>query len=202
MGGYGSGRPGWRMKVEHYRSLDVNKLHREGTLNPGKIGRWGWWRDNELVARIDYRMEDRGLRLMYKFRQNGGDWQDVDYVVPVIRKRCTFGGDRPYFVCPGVCNGFRCGRTVSKLYGASTYFLCRHCYRLAYNCQSETTIDRVSRRANKKRVRLGGQAGLANPYPRRPKGMWQRTYEREMKAIWKAEELVEQYMAGWLLNRF
>ena len=30
MGGFGSGRSGWRGKVEHNRSLDVSRLHRAG----------------------------------------------------------------------------------------------------------------------------------------------------------------------------
>jgi hypothetical protein len=47
---------------------------------------------------------------------------------------------RPYFVCPGVVNGTACGRRVAKLYGPGRYFVCRHCYRLAY-CHAER--DRV-----------------------------------------------------------
>jgi hypothetical protein len=30
MGGYGSGRPSGKQKAEEYRSLDVNRFHREG----------------------------------------------------------------------------------------------------------------------------------------------------------------------------
>jgi len=68
--------------------------------------------------------------------------------------RCRFGGARPYFVCPGVVNGITCGRRVAKLYGAGTYFLCRHCYRLAYASQREDRYDRALRRANNIRMRI------------------------------------------------
>lgn len=190
------------MKAEDYRALDVNQMHRAGVFKPGRAGWWEWWRAEERVGWINYSMEDHSLRLTYRFRQNGGDWEDVDYPVPIIRKACRFGGTRPYFACPGIRNGVTCGRTVAKLFSGSRYFLCRHCYRLAYTSQSETPIDRVARKANKKRMRLGGNAGMAYALPCRPKGMWQRTYEREIETILNCEKLLETYLAAWLPTRF
>jgi hypothetical protein len=38
MGGTGSGRPGGRPVIDGCRSLDVNRLHREGWLRPGWTG--------------------------------------------------------------------------------------------------------------------------------------------------------------------
>jgi hypothetical protein len=104
----------------------------------------------------------------------------------------SLGGKRPYFVCPGVVNGNDCARTVVKLYCAGRYYLCRHCYRLAYASQAEDRWDRASRRANKHRRRLGGETGGLSEIPERPKGMWHRSYQRLLSEIFSAEEEAEE----------
>src|SRR6516162_11715075 len=108
---------------------------------------------------------------------------------------CRFGGARPYFVCPGIVNGIVCGRWVTKLYGAGRYFLCRHCYQLAYASQREDRYDRALRRADKIRTRPGGEPGTASVFPARPKGMHQRTYERLQSAVLDAEILADERLA-------
>jgi hypothetical protein len=84
---------------------------------------------------------------------------------------CHYGNQRPYFRCPGVMNGRHCGRRVGKLFLGGKYFLCRHCYNVAYTSQSEPRYDRA----------LPGTAHWIAP---KPKGMWQRTYQRK---CWEIE---------------
>jgi hypothetical protein len=101
-------------------------------------------------------------------------------------------------------NGIPCGRRVVKLHGRGRYFLCRHCYRLAHASQSECTWDRALRRANKIRMRLGGEPGMAAPFPSRPRGMWRRTHERLREEAYEAERFADNAIlirAGKLLNR-
>jgi hypothetical protein len=103
-----------------------------------------------------------------------------------------------------VVNGIACGQRVAKLHGPGRYFVCRYCYRLAYASQSESDWDRAVRRAGKIRERLGGNPDTAEPFPKRPKGMWQRTYSQLTERAFKAEvEADEAFVlsAGRLLAR-
>lgn len=197
MGGIGSGRPAGLGCdfVESCRSIDVNRLHREGCLRVGWIGSWHWTSDGEKVASINLRAEEGRLLLSYRVRIADRDWEEVEETVRIVRVPCRFGGARPYFICPGVVNGLHCGRRVAKLCAAGRYFLCRHCYRLAYASQSEGTWDRALRRANRIRMRLGGDPGMASPFPSRPKGMWRRTYERLLNEAFDAEMLADEAFA-------
>jgi hypothetical protein len=197
MGGFGSGRPSGsgRGRVDACRSIDVNLLHREDCLRGGWMGAWQWTHDGEKVASINLRTEQDRLHLTYRARVGGGDWEDVDETVRIARIACRFGGMRAYFICPGVVNGIACGRPVAKLYGPGRYFLCRHCYRLAHASQSEDRMDRTLRRANKIRQLLGGNPGMDEPFPQKPKGMWRRTYERLSERAFDAELRADQAFA-------
>lgn len=194
MGGFGSGRPSGsgRGTVEDCRSIDVNQLHREGCLRIGWKGGCQWTRDGEKVASINLRAEEDRLHLTYWVRVGGGEWEDVAETVRIVRVACRFGGARPYFICPGMVNGIACGRRVAKLHGPGRYFLCRQCYRLAYASQGEGTWDRMLRRANKIKQRLGGDPGMAAPFPRKPKGMWWRTYDRLRERAFEDEERADE----------
>ena len=194
MGGLGSTR--WigestKDTVDDTRSLDINRLHHAGCLHPGYRGGWEWKRDGARVAWINLFRDDHRLILSYRYRKDGGEWRDVDQPTPVVWMPCRFGGRRPYFLCPGKVNGIHCYRRVTKLYGAGVYFLCRHCYQLAYACQREDRYVRASRRADNIRMRLGGDPGTALPFPERPKGMHHRTYERLRSEVMKSETLVD-----------
>jgi len=195
MGGYGSGRPREHDMVEACRSIDVNQLHRRGCLRAGWMGGWRWTCDGEKVASINLHAEGDRLHFTYRVRISGGDWKDVTETVRIVRVACRFGGSRPYFVCPGVVNGIACGRRVAKLYGPGRYFLCRHCYRLAYESQSDGAWHRTLRRANKIRQRLGGDPGMAAPFPPKPTGMWWRTYERLQDHAFDAEARADEALA-------
>jgi hypothetical protein len=187
MGGYGSGRRGGKHVAENCRSLDANKMHRAGCLRGGYAGGWEWTRDGQSVASIRFASTSERLTLDYRYRINGGDWQDVTQPVPINWEPCRYGGQRAYFLCPGVVGGRYCGRRVVKLYMGNKYFLCRHCYRLAYRSQNLADHDRGLHKANKRRMALGGEPGTCAVI-RKPKGMWWRTFARHVGEIESAED--------------
>jgi hypothetical protein len=206
MGGFGSGRPSGsgRGTVETCRSIDVNRLHKAGCLRRGWRGGWQWTRECEKVASIMLRAEADRLHLSYRVRIAGGEWEDVEETVRIVRLPCRFGGSRAYFICPGVVNGIACGRRVAKLHGPGRYFLCRHCYRLAHTSQSESGWDRAVRRAKKIRQRLRGDPDIAAPFPKKPKGMWRQTYQQLREQALEAEMEADEAFAlsvGRLLAR-
>jgi hypothetical protein len=174
MGGFGSG-PGQRKKstTSDLRALDVRQLLRNGALEQGRILNWQWFNNGEKVSDINIRVETDRLMLNYKSRSYGGDWQKMSYPVYLEWTPCNLGGWRKWLICP--IRG--CGRRVAVLFGGSI-FACRHCHKLAYECQREADDDRAMRRAEKIRRRLGWEAGIANPDGGKPANMHWRTFRR------------------------
>jgi hypothetical protein len=196
MGGYGSG--GWnrsgRGTVEEHRSLTIGRLRQAGALEPGWYGGLQWTVDGERVADIRLVGGHDVIRLSYRARAREGPWQEVDESVRILWRPCRFGGERPFFSCPG------CARPVLKVTGAGVRFRCRRCCRLGYASSREREHDRSLRQANRLRQRLGGEPGMAYPIAARPKGMHQGTYKRLVSKIIDREAVADDY-AALLLQR-
>jgi hypothetical protein len=193
LGGLGSGNRHRFVKkttTGECNSLDVRKLYRDGLLAPGTSFRSSWSqasRETNSIGGFVYRDH---LILSYRQRRGlGGEWEDVKEPVSLEWTPCNFGGERPWFVCPGD----RCGRRVAILYGPGKYFLCRHCYDLRYESQREDKAGRALRQAQKIRQRLGGSANMTEPFPEKPKGMRQDTY---MRLFWEHHEAEWEHLAG------
>ncbi len=95
---------------------------------------------------------------------------------------CNFGGERPWFVCPGE----GCARRVAILYG-SEQPLCRRCRDLAYESQREDGIARAKRRVEKIRSRLP-LSGV------RPKGMHNATFQKLTREYLQASQEHEAFV--------
>lgn len=201
MGGPGSGSwYRWSKKntVEECRTLDINRWSREGLLRPGLYFSWAWKDDQGSVkASIEVRTLPGAVELAYTVTPRGGEPQEIRYQVPLTYTPCNYGGERPWFVCPGK----GCGRRVGKLYLGGTYFLCRHCHDLAYESQREDRATRFLRKAQKIRRQLGGHPGLVYPFPEKPKGMHWKTYYRlkfeAEKAEWASWAALQERLERW-----
>ncbi len=198
MGGLGSGRRyRWDVKetTEGVRRLDVRALHRAGRLAPGGVCGWSWSDGGRITIRVGETAEaGRALFLVlhYRSRRGQGAWEDVAELMRLTWTPCRYGGWRPWFRCVVTANGVRCGRRVAILYGAGTYFACRHCYRLAYPSTRQDATDRALAKHQALKVRLGGSPALPAPFPPKPKGMHWKTYDR---LSWEAHRLELDYLA-------
>jgi len=181
VGGFGSGRPGWRPIGEQLLRLDVRFLHRNDWLRTGLSFTLSWSWGGEPTASIGVTTSPDSIRLSYSTRAG----EQVDELVDLDRTLCNYGGMRTWFLCP------RCGRRVGVLF-AGRRFWCRHCYGIAYAVENEDKISRLLRRSNKLRERVQAKAGTAYPVTFKPKGMHQRTFDR---IRWEIEELEDSF---WL----
>jgi hypothetical protein len=147
-------------------------MKKQGYVRHGATGILSWSCNNEQTGAIRYRVETDRVILNYRLRPHGGEWEDVEQVVLLDWTPCNYGGKRTWFLCP------HCNRRVALLYGAGKYFLCRHCYHLTYISRQVPGYERLMRKAQAIRKRLGGNADLSESFPRKPKGMHWRTYYR------------------------
>lgn len=174
MGGPGSGNwggIGGKGKAEECRRLDIREIRKRGCLYPGAQRLMSWSIGGEPCGSISYRVERDRINLSFRYREYEGDWEEVAQTVLFDTTPCNYGGVRKWFRCPR----HGCAKRVAVLYGVGKYFLCRHCYDLAYSSQYEAVWDRASRKSRKYLQRLGGDP-YDEEYPEKPKGMHWRTY--------------------------
>jgi hypothetical protein len=202
MGGSGSGN-WWHTAtgytVEDCLSLDVNKLVRDGLLAYAGCRGSITWKERgtgKITATAGFelasmRTESADFRLSYTVGR-GGSKKPVIENLYLQTTNPHLGGVRWWFTCPN------CGRRVAKLYipPRDEFFLCRHCYRLTYQSQRESPMFRLLGQAQKIRARLGGSTIIDEPFPKKPKYMHWRTYER-----WHSKAKRYERSANLLLQR-
>jgi hypothetical protein len=148
-----------RRTVEQTRSVDIRDLRKAAYVGP-PLGDWLAARNKLFRAGIQPR-----------------HWNDAAITLDgrtlaVVWVPWHFGGRRPFFVC-------RCGRKVLQLFALRGHsWRCRHCYGLSYATRQVSVRYRLILKAVKVRERLGGDLGVATPFPAKPKGMHWRRYNR------------------------
>lgn len=128
MGGYGSSRWGTtltRISTEGLLRLDVRSLAREGGLAPGTSATVSWGRGATVTTEVEADTPNV-MTLRYGARIGNGPLRTICEQIPLLRTRCTLGGTRDWFGCPG------CGMRYAVLYALLGRFRCRSCHQLAY----------------------------------------------------------------------
>lgn len=189
MGGRGSGRPsGHGLSVDkchEFHSIDLALLRKRNLLRVGTWSALRWSRGTQETGSIKIAVVSQGIRLVYRRRERG-EWQDVDEIVSLVETPARLGGSRQWFRC------LSCQRRCRIIYGGG-HFHCRRCHGLKYGTQYEPHFARAATAVLKIRSRLGAKGGIDDPFPRRPKGMHRRTYERL-----RDEE--EQLQSAWVVG--
>lgn len=128
MGGYGSTRWGTTMtraSTEGLLHLDVRALGRKGCLRAGMSAIVSWHDGASITTEVVPARLD-AVTLRYSVRDGNEPQINVQENISLTRTRCTFGGSRVWFGCPG------CSTRCAVLYAHRGRFRCRTCHNLAY----------------------------------------------------------------------
>lgn len=189
MGGYFSGRQNGRPIKEQSHFIDIARMLREGWISEGCSGggTLNWSRGGEPTGSIGYSVnlldpDNASMTLIYRRKLYGGEWEDKRQIVPLTYTQPHFGGRRWFMICP--ISGLR----VGKLYlpAGGDVFAGQKAWRLGYRSQRITSKDRPFEALFRLQRRLGCDEGWEQPI-RRPKGMWQRTFDRLEQEYWELD---------------
>jgi hypothetical protein len=169
--------------------IDIREWHRAKLLepSPGKNREFTLrWEGGEWITSVSVEVKPELVELSYRDRLPGDkpEWRETREWVGLSFSSCNYGGRRrPWFICPMP----DCRRRVAVLYlDEASYFVCRGCASLTYQCRRLNRQNRALLHSGKIRERLGGSSSVTDPFPNRPKGMRWTTYNR-LKA--QADEL-------------
>jgi hypothetical protein len=206
MGGTGSGRHfhySARSYTDDYLDLDIRVMNQRGWLNKSAYQSLSWKRNGKEIGSVQFLVWTRvqfpddkpNIRLKYKSRTNGGDWQELNYEIELEITKCNFGGFRYWFKCPD------CNKRACVLYGG-TIFKCRTCHGLVHKSRNESALDQAIRRLHKEKDKLYANDDISLydsvKWLYKPKWMRYKTFERQRSKLIELENKTNKVM----MNRF
>lgn len=199
MGGWGSGRHGGRPTADASLRIDLAWMLRTGRARERAwmAGSLNWTCGGQPSGSIGYKaiMDEPGEeRLELSYTRGSGDKREqVRQTVRLCFTVPNYGGKRWWMICP-----FRHIR-VGKLYlpPGGDRFASRQAWRLGYQCQRDAARDRPFEKLFRLQKKLGSDQGWEAGL-RRPKGMWNRTFERHMERYWELDAECAVEMAAVL----
>lgn len=181
MGGLGSGRPRLRRSLEGLSVLHVRQIRRFCAFAPGSTG---------YLSLAD--------RSQVELRTTEGAVLVNGKKVSIEFSAMPFGGRRAWFRCP------KCERRCAAVYDIDQAPVCRSCTGATYLSQRETHVDRLLRRSQALRRRLGDTSvsnllelsKVAGRPPVKPSRMHWSTYGRLASELIALElQTLEQFCA-------
>ena len=182
-------RPRQRACFEHGLKLDINKLAREGLLQPEARASCTYsWTNNYTGERI------ASARLTAQLQTERAGWfriqmGDLDQWIDLVAQPRHFGGRQWYFRSPIT----HCSSVLWMPPGARRFYG-RHEYagRVAYASQFGTPVDRAHRGKAKIKARLIG-TGDPDEWDLPPKPKWMRwhTYNKHVDKFDHYEAMLE-----------
>lgn len=176
-------------KLEDFKRLEIQSLHKASYTTDGYTGQWGWRKDDEVQSSID--IITRSQKLILRYEANNTHF---DYVVPLETTPCHYGGVRYWFNCPN------CFKRVATLFlGNNLLFQCRTCQNLNYASQQQNKLDSTRLVMYRLRNRLDWEydnAWMQESNKIRPKGMHQTTFNRLVERHDQLEAKANKYCAA------
>jgi hypothetical protein len=201
MGGFGSGRYGGRPTADMSKKIDLAWMIRTGRATPGQwiSGGLSWNCGGQSAGSVSYvanmeDLDDAYLQLNY-WRGSGDEKEHLEQKIRLVFTELNFGGRRWWMICP------YSGRRVAKLYlpNGGDRFAGRRAWRLAYNSQRVAHRDRVFEKLFRLQRKLGCPQGW-DSWISRPKGMWNRTFERHLEEFERLDGECGAQMAMFVLR--
>ena len=169
MGALGIDRTSGRRCTDQVCRLDIRQMAREDLLRRGQVATFTWGPEQEVQCTVRLSITGYHADVSAQWRVSG-EWHSAEYQLDIEWLPCRFGGVRPLWVCPVPS----CASRAAIVYGRGV-FACRRCMRLAYRSQHEGKWSRAVRRADKIRMHLGWDPGIAFGPGSKPKGMHWKT---------------------------
>ena len=161
---------GRKQLTDELVQLDVMRLPLRSNRNPLTYFSIRW--PGSLTPYIGlFSRSDNRLRILPN--RKSGDLSSQTFKIQLTTTECNFGGKRFWFICPNTSCRRRCRILYFKV-----CFRCRVCLNLSYPSQNETVHERLMRRAEKVRKRLGWKPGILNDNGVKPKYMHLSTFEK------------------------
>jgi hypothetical protein len=184
-------------RCDHFIQLDVAKLNRYGCFSKGWYGHIEWMRDGHTFLHADGKLIDNSLCLWISHKTRPMAKDAPPQIIPISMEPCRLGGHRHYFQCTGKMAGTNCQKRVVRLYYDKGRFICRHCADLLYPSQLMQSYQRALHKVDKIRARLGSpRIGTI----KRPKGMWQSTFERTLEHLDLERDNAEKIAEQWFFR--